>query len=274
MSMEQPGSDAFISVALVTRNRPDSLEQTPRSLRAQSVQPFEVVISDDSNEDCAQAAAQLAAQYACRYVCGPQRGLYANRNHAALACRGTHIRTMDDDHTFLPGHFARCQEALEDDPHAIWILGEYTPREEKPGVMPLCPGQLNPRGSSDLPPDPQNCWAIADGATIYPRSVFDSGACYEEDFKFGASYLEFGSRLHWLGYRIRYLQDTYLLHNYLPNARSYASEEMEQASRFFAIFCHSFLYQPTARNRALTLAEVGIKFIRRPTLAVRACRRA
>ena len=46
-----------LSVALVTRNRPASLERTLKSLRAQSVQPWNVIISDDSDAD--QAAELL-----------------------------------------------------------------------------------------------------------------------------------------------------------------------------------------------------------------------
>jgi glycosyltransferase involved in cell wall biosynthesis len=261
-----------MSIALVTRNRPESLERTLRSLRAQNVQPWEVVVSDDSDEEHRVAVEHLATLYGCRYVRGPQRGLYANRNHVALACRGTHVRTMDDDHEFPPEHFACCLAVVEQDPQSIWIIGEYSWGEERPGVQPDCPGQLHPRGYSTLPPDSDNCWAISDGGSIYPRSLFDSGVRYAEDFKFGAAYLEFGSRLHWLGYRIRFLQGTYLIHHFVAAARSFANEEMEQASRFFAGFCHSFLYQPTARNKTLTCLEVCKQLALRPTLARNALR--
>src|SRR5256884_5562045 len=105
-----------ISVALVTRNRPESLERTLRSLRAQDVQPFEVVLSDDSDVEQARRCRELAARYKCRYVSGPQRGLYANRNFSALVCRGTHVRTMDDDHEFPDGHIRACIRAVESRP--------------------------------------------------------------------------------------------------------------------------------------------------------------
>ncbi|MFM6022178.1 MAG: glycosyltransferase family 2 protein, partial [Dolichospermum sp.] len=42
-------SNILLSIALVTRNRPESLERCLKSLRSQNVQPFEVVISDDSD---------------------------------------------------------------------------------------------------------------------------------------------------------------------------------------------------------------------------------
>ena len=102
-------TDLSLSVALVTRNRPDSLQRTLRSLRAQDLQPFEVVVSDDSEPALAGATRDVALEHGCRYLTGPQRGLYANRNAAALACQGTHVRTMDDDHEFPGGHAAACR---------------------------------------------------------------------------------------------------------------------------------------------------------------------
>src|SRR4051794_2314477 len=97
--------EATISVALVTRNRPAGLKRVLSSLRSQEPQPFEVVVSDDSTEEEWRTANQgIASQFGCRYQAGPCRGLYANRNLAARACRGTHIRSMDDDQEFPPHH--------------------------------------------------------------------------------------------------------------------------------------------------------------------------
>src|SRR6476469_9776639 len=116
-----------LSIALVTRNRPSSLERTLTSLRNQDVHPWETIISDDSDPEHVAHVRQLAGNYQCRYIPGPHRGLYANRNHAALACKGTHIRTVDDDHEFPPGHFAECFAAVARDPEAVWIIGEFLP---------------------------------------------------------------------------------------------------------------------------------------------------
>src|SRR2546423_3398369 len=107
-----------ISVALVTRNRPDSLARTLRSLRAQDREPFEVIVSDDSDDEHVPAVRARTDEFEATYRRGPGRGLYANRNAAALACSGTHVRTMDDDHEFPPRHWERCTEAIAADPEA------------------------------------------------------------------------------------------------------------------------------------------------------------
>ena len=260
-----------MSVALVTRNRPASLKRTLLSLRGQSVQPFEVVVSDDSDDQNISAVKSITEQYQCLYLRGPQRGLYANRNHVALACQGTHIRTMDDDHEFPAGHFEKCVRALEEDAGSIWIIGEYNAGAAGScPIPPPCPGQLFARGFSVAPPNRENCWAISDGASIYPRVISDRGIRYAERFKFGAGYLEFGSRLHWLGYRIRQLLTTYVIHHFDAKKRSFADPEEDMASRFFAMLCHSYLYQPTPANKLRSTLEITKELVRHGLVARRA----
>ena len=250
-----------ISVALVTRNRPDSLERTLASLRRQQRAPFEVLVSDDSDDALARRTRSVARAFDCTYVRGPQRGLYANRNAVALRCSGTHIRSMDDDHEFPPGHWERCEEAVARDPEAVWIIGEVIP--SIPGMSPdECPGELHPRGFSVPPRDPDDTWAIADGASIYPAHLFRSGIRFAERFRFGASYLEFGSRLHRLGYRIRYLPGTHVVHHADFANRSFSDAPEDIAARVFATLSHSFRYQPTFSNKALTLSQIGLDVVR------------
>jgi glycosyltransferase involved in cell wall biosynthesis len=261
-----------ISVALVTRNRPPSLERTLRSLRAQSRQPFEVLVSDDSDPEHAAGTRTVAEAHGCAYRRGPGRGLYANRNAAALACAGTHVRSMDDDHEFPPGHWQRCEDAVEGDDRSVWIIGEVIP--SIPTMTPdACPGELHPRGFSVSPPDPDDTWAIADGASIYPADLFRRGILFSERFRFGASYLEFGSRLHWLGQRIRYLPGTYVIHHHDVANRSFDDRDEDLAARVFATVSHSFVYRPSLRNRALTSAQIAREVAARGPAGVAATRR-
>ena len=267
-------SEISLSVGLVTRNRAPSLERTLKSLEPQRGQVTEVIVSDDSSPEQVGEVERIAREYGCQYVRGPQRGLYANRNHIANLCRGTHIRTMDDDHEFPERHFEKCMDALRQDPSSIWIIGEHYPGETDLFVPPPCPGQLVARGFSVSPPNPENCWAISDGASIYPRSIFDNGIRYVESIKFGAGYLEFGSRLHWLGYRIRQVLTTYVMHHFDPAARSFMDAEIDMSSRFFAMLCHSWIYQPSVSNKALSVFEMTKEVVRHGDLARRAIREA
>jgi len=261
-----------ISVALVTRNRPESLERCLASLRSQSIQPFEVVISDDSDPEYQEKTKDVAERWQCRYIEGLRRGLYTNRNHIASVCLGTHIRTMDDDHEFPEQHIEKCLIAIKSDPSSVWIIGEYLPKETVTKPPHPCPGQLHPRGFSYLPEDTQNCWAISDGASIYPRKIFDSGLKFVEYWKFGCSFLEWGSRLYYLGYRIRHLETTYVIHHLDLANRSFMDNQMQQTSMLFAMMCHVFLYKTTIKNKCLFYFEVFKQLILSPFLLVRAIR--
>jgi glycosyltransferase involved in cell wall biosynthesis len=202
-----------LSIALLTRNRPASLERCVASVRSQSVQPDEIVISDDSEGSDRAAVQAIAQRWDCRYIPGPQRGLYANRNHTALACTSTHIRTMDDDHCLPPGHLEQCWQAIHRDPAAIWTTGErgYVDGEfycHSDRANQLCPSGVGMRITN-----PDDNWGIADGSTIYPRTVFDRGLRMVDDFNsYGESFLEFGAYLYRHGFKSRCIPAAYVEH--------------------------------------------------------------
>lgn len=262
-----------LTVAIVTRNRADSLRRTLASLERQRTAALEILISDDSEGDEAARTRDVAEGFGCRYLRGPERGLYANRNAAALAARTTHVRTMDDDHEFPPGHIDACLAAISRDPEAVWTCSELRPGDLDGDGRGTPPGQLNARGFSEPPAAGRPIWAIADGATIYPRSIFTSGHLFVDDFTFGAAYLELGSRLYRAGFRIRHLANTYVIHHYDPMMRSILDPRVDLGSRFFAMLAHALVHQPSARNRALMTAEIAKQLITHPLVAPVALRR-
>jgi glycosyltransferase involved in cell wall biosynthesis len=227
-----------LSVALVTRNRPVSLERTLISLRAQEDQPFEVVISDDSDAGIAPVTQRIAATFGCTYLRGPRRGLYANRNSAALLCRGTHIRTMDDDHILTSGHLVSCLAALQTDPNAIWTTGEHGFIEGRSVGIAETAGQLGPAGVAEPVKDVDDNWGIADGSTIYPREVFDRGFRMVEDFGFGSSYLEFGAYLYRHGWKCRCISGAFVEHYAIALSRP------DPLSHVFASICYNRYFRP------------------------------
>ena len=168
-------------------------------------------MSDDADDPVTNAG--IAQEYAALHVAGPRRGLYANRNAAALACGGTHIRTMDDDHTLPPGHLRTCLEAVARHPQSLWTCGEQSYIDEKPNTFTPHAAQLHPSGAAQAIEDPDNNWAIADGATIYPREVFERGFRFVEDFGYGSSYLEFGALLYARGWPSRCVPGTFVEHH-------------------------------------------------------------
>ncbi|MDJ1179456.1 glycosyltransferase family 2 protein [Roseofilum sp. BLCC_M91] len=198
-----------ISVALITRNRPDSLDRCLASVRSQSLQPYEIVVSDDSDDEFMEPTEVIAKTWDCQYIRGPRRGLQANRNCAHAACTGTHIRTMDDDHQFPEDHFKTVQEVVETDPSSVWLIGEYSTSPTESSQIQL-PGEVQPRGFRKPIVNFDRCFAISDGSAIYPKSIIDKHK-FIEKYQY-AGELEFGARLQALGYRIRYSPKTYVIH--------------------------------------------------------------
>jgi glycosyltransferase involved in cell wall biosynthesis len=231
-------STVLLSIALVTRNRPESLERTLISLRAQETHPFEVIISDDSDPENAEATEKIANRFECVYSRGPRRGLYANRNAAFVRCQGTHVRTMDDDHILPPGHLSVCLSAVQHDPTAIWSTGEHGFVGGRPVAPAATAGQLGPAGMAEPVTNVDDNWAIADGSTIYPRTVFDRGFRMIEVFGFGSSYLEFGAYLYQHGWKCRCIQGVVVEHHVT------VLSPPDPLSQRFASICYNCYFRP------------------------------
>jgi glycosyltransferase involved in cell wall biosynthesis len=262
MSVFRPAGRTSLSVALVTRNRPDSLERALQSWRRQDPQPAEIVVSDDSTPEFEPQTERIALAHGCRYLAGPRRGLYANRNCAATGCGGTHILSADDDHEHPPGFVARILEAIEAEPRTVWCIGEfYGWRDYETNARFNPPGQLNAHGTiQPSPEDPDApCWSISDGATVYPRGVFDQGLRMYEGVRFGASYCEFGCLLHRFDWRIRPLAQTAVIHHMIERPRSFEDPVEHAASQIFAALMFSFRYQPTLTHKLTSLSKVPVQ---------------
>jgi glycosyltransferase involved in cell wall biosynthesis len=254
-----------ISVALVTRNRPESLERALRSWRKQSVRPFEIVVSDDSDDANRLGVRRIASRFDARWIPGPRRGLYANRNHVALSCEGTHILSADDDHEHPEDFVARCLDALDIDPQSAWCIGEVDSWSDF-GRAWTPPGALRLDGASSAPRDRSHTWAWSDGAALCPRQVFDSGLRFSEAFRFGAAYLEFGCLLHAVGQRIRILDTTGVIHHMGEVGRSYSIPIEEGASRCFAVLMLGTVYQPSLPHYCKTSLYFVKQLLRHPWL--------
>ncbi|WP_071837727.1 glycosyltransferase family 2 protein [Hymenobacter norwichensis] len=249
--------EILLSVALVTRNRPERLKSVLKSLFNQRILPFEVIISDDSDSEQSIALnKELSDIYSCKYITGPRKGLYANRNFGAKHCTGTHIRTMDDDHEFPENHLQLCLDAIRTDYDAVWVIGEYTHLDEQRPLPPPVPGQLHPRGFSYKPKDMNRYFGISCGASIYPKSVITNEILNLENYKFGILYLEYGARLYNSGYRINFLDTTYIIHNSYDT--SAPSAEVVNGAKVFSMLMFSFFHNPLFFNKLKTILQIAI----------------
>jgi hypothetical protein len=150
---------------------------------------------------------------------------------------------MDDDHEFPDGHWQAVVQAVQEDPLAVWTIGEYYSWAEAKLPGPCC-GEVQPRGFSAPPKNLDNSMAISDGATIYPKSVLQQHRMLDY-FPFGKSYLEFGARLKANGIRLRHLPTTFIIHHIQEVGRSYQAEVLDSQTGFLAAALTYGIYFPT-----------------------------
>jgi glycosyltransferase involved in cell wall biosynthesis len=239
--------DIRISVALVTRNRPDSLQRCLASWQAQRLQPFEIVVSDDSDQDSAKANRSLVKARGVRYVEGPRRGLYANRNRASLACDGTHVLSADDDHTHPADFLQKVREHIAEAPERIWAFGEIDPAD--PSRRISFPTELHRSGAGCAPQNLEECAAIADGASVYPRAVFDAGLRYDESYSFGGLWYLWGKALRKAGWRISVSDQTFVYHHSDISERSSDANFLSRqlCANTYAIFVNALWLEQSPR---------------------------
>jgi glycosyltransferase involved in cell wall biosynthesis len=254
--MEIDRSKIQLSVALVTRNRPESLERCLKSWRSQTVSPFEIVVSDDSDDPDRPKVRELAQQYDCVYTRGPRRGLYANRNHASLTCQGTHILSGDDDHIHPQDYVEKILAVVSGNPTRVWIFTERNFVE--PDAPLICPAELNPRGGGRAPQDPSNCAAIADGSTVYPRQIFDRGLRYDDTYPFGNLWYLWGQVLVRNGWRISFSDATFVWHYCIREERERDRQwlKRELECNLYVVFVYNWWIKPSWKNRLLGLASL------------------
>lgn len=250
-----------LSVALVTRNRPEILRRCLESWRAQTRQPDELVISDDSDPVHTEATRALAQEFGARHVQGPRRGLYANRNCAAAACTGTHVLTADDDHTHPRDYVESVMRQVESDPKRVWIFGEKYP--DRPDEALLCPAELGDGGAGVAPADPDRCAAIADGSTVYPACVFAQGTVYDETYPFGHLWYLLGWQLRLAGWRISFSPSTHVWHHIESTAerashREFLRRQMEANLYVFLVYAVRLRPSPRRIARAFLMLSTAV----------------
>jgi glycosyltransferase involved in cell wall biosynthesis len=233
--LEKPmNQQILLSVALITRNRPGSLERTLGSLRSQSVQPFEVVVSDDSDEEFVSETESIAYKFNCRYIRGPRQ---------------------------------KCLTAVHSDSNAIWTTGEIGfVRGERVGTLETA-SQLDAAGVGQAVDQLDNNWGISDGSTIYPREIFDRGLRMVEDFGFGSSYLEFGAFLYKRGWKSRCVRGAFVEHHAEKLSKA------DPLSQRFASICFNCHFRPNALRMARNLAPHWKSWPQLPQLFEKAYRR-
>ncbi|MGH9540757.1 MAG: glycosyltransferase family 2 protein [Terriglobales bacterium] len=120
-----------VSVLIPTKNRPDDLRETARSLLTQTAPPAEVIVVDQSAGDSSRCAlaglGRDSSAVAWRYFHEPEiRGATAALNFAMEQAGGDIWLFLDDDVRLEPEFIAALLRVYRNDPWADGVCGVIT----------------------------------------------------------------------------------------------------------------------------------------------------
>lgn len=120
------GAGPFVTVAICTRNRSQSIGATLDSLLHQSYASFEVLVVDNAPSDDSTARIINSNYPTVRYVLEPHPGLDWARNRAILEARGELLAYIDDDAIAEPRWVEQIVAAF-DAPDVMCMTGFVAP---------------------------------------------------------------------------------------------------------------------------------------------------
>jgi glycosyltransferase involved in cell wall biosynthesis len=141
---------ALVSALVCTRNRPESLLRTVRSLLRSDSSEFELIVIDQSDEVQTREALASELDPRLRYVKSQASGKGAALNEGLRLASGAVIVCTDDDCEAAPGWIPLMAAALEEQPAAAILFCNVTagPHDPAAGYVPAFERQDDRRMSS------------------------------------------------------------------------------------------------------------------------------
>lgn len=112
-----------VGVIIPTYNHARFLAAAIRSVLAQTVAAYEIVVVDDGSTDSPESVASAFPQV--RLIRQPNRGLAAARNTGLRASTAAHLVFLDADDRLRPRAIASNLDLLARDPEAAFAYGAY-----------------------------------------------------------------------------------------------------------------------------------------------------
>jgi glycosyltransferase involved in cell wall biosynthesis len=145
-AVEEPGFTPLVSIGLPVRNGERFLAQALDSLLGQTLQDFELIISDNASTD---GTADICLDYAARdarirYVRQPSNiGGPRNWNFVALEARGRYFKWAAADDFCDPRMLEKCVAVLNADPSVVLCYGRACIVDEETGEQKPCAHEIS-----------------------------------------------------------------------------------------------------------------------------------
>lgn len=202
----------------------DKLAECLRSLEAQTLRDFEVVIVDNSGTGLVRRRRLGAADV--RVVEQDRNtGFGAAVNAGYRVSRAPYLATLNDDAVAHPGWLAALVAAIERRPDAgmcasqVRLFGEG--RLDSCGMLVCRDGSSKQRGHLRPPEDfpvEEEVLLPSGSAALYRREMLAETGLFDEDFFLYCEDTDLGLRARWLGWRCLYVPEAVVEHHYSHSA--------------------------------------------------------
>jgi GT2 family glycosyltransferase len=156
--MIPPDETPTFTIVIPAYNAARTVEETLRSVLAQTRSDFEAIVVDDgSTDDTPERVRRYTADPRVILVEREHAGLAATRNAGIERMRGRFVTLVDSDDLLMPDYLERMALALERDPDASWVFTDpwvlddrsrrirrhtLAARTAPPGPLPRDPEEL------------------------------------------------------------------------------------------------------------------------------------
>lgn len=129
----------LVTVVISTCDRAAYLGDAIRSVLAQSMRDFELIVVDDGSTDATSSVVKSFADPRILYVYQDRSGIAVARNYATSIARGKYVAVMDDDDLMMPTRLEDSLNAIVDGANGAY--GGWIDFDEESGRLALRSGK-------------------------------------------------------------------------------------------------------------------------------------
>lgn len=199
---ERPRERPLVSVAVITRNRAQSLERTLRALGELTYPRYEVIVVDNGSTD---GTARLVERFPVRYVYAPiSDGISGARQRGVEAARGEVVAMCDDDCLPRPGWLESYVERFLAEPD-LGLLGGHVNNIGFPGARQFKGRtKLGKNGELRFVVDPAAADYFGNLNMAVRVEALRTFGGYDPFFKAGREEIDLAESVRGAGYRVAY----------------------------------------------------------------------
>jgi glycosyltransferase involved in cell wall biosynthesis len=177
----------LVSIVTPTRNQAAFIEDTLRSVQAQTYAPIEHVVVDGASTDGTLSILEAwKGEYELSWVSEPDRGMYDAINRGMRESRGEILAYLNSDDLLLPWAVTAAVEAFERFPNASIVFGDALRVDDASGEVGIdLHAPFSPR------------WTARFGTIVQP-AVFWRRSTYERFGEFDADLRYIADLDYWL----------------------------------------------------------------------------